>query len=314
MYKLLFVGIPATVRCLTMGKDIFRYCGRLFTSDELTVISHIIGAADRPNRAEVSRRVCRQLSWLRPNGELKAMSCRVALLKMHRDGLLQLPAPNNGNGNGKLLRYHVPEKAEPALTEPLKNLLPLAVKVVVSSAQSRCWNNLMACHHYLGYVPLPGAQVRYLIYGQQGQLLSALGFGAAAWKIADRDNWIGWDAATRARNLNYIVNNNRFLIIPHVQVGNLASKILAIAARRIADDWEKLYGYRVFLLETFVECDRFRGTCYRAANWQCLGKTQGRGKMDRYNKYELPVKGIYVYPLTKEWKGKLLNAPSPNYA
>ena len=238
----------------------------------------------------------------------------MALLKMHRDGLLKLPAPSNGNGNGRWVRHHVAAKTEVALTLPLKQLVPLTLEVVAGPTQSQCWNNLMACHHYLGYVPLPGAQVRYLIYSQHQQLLAALGFGAAAWKIAHRDNWIGWNAEIRSHNLNYIVNNNRFLVLPHVNVRNLASKILAIVAHRIADDWQKRYGYRVFLMETFVECDRFRGTCYRAANWQFLGKTRGRGKMDRYSRYELPVKDIYVYPLIKEWKNKLLNASSPNHA
>lgn len=172
----------------------------------------------------------------------------------------------------------------------------------------------MAGHHYLGYVPLPGAQVRYLIYSQHQQLLAALGFGAAAWKIADRDNCIGWDAKIRSRNLNYIINNNRFLILPHVNVRNLASKILATIARRIADDWLQRYGYPVVLMETFVESDRFKGTCYRDANWMCIGKTRGRGKMDRYRKYELPIKDIYIYPLTKKWKEKLLKAYSQNHA
>ena len=297
-----------------MGKDVFRYCGRSFTKDELVTIHQIIAAVDRPNRAEIARRVCRQLSWLRPNGQLKAMSCRVALLKMHRDGLLKLPVPINGNGNGRWLRHHMVHQAEVAFTKPLKQLVPLNVEVVASPTQSKFWNNLMACHHYLGYVPLPGAQVRYLIYSQDQQLLAALGFGAAAWKIADRDNWIGWDAEIRSRNLNYIVNNNRFLILPHVNVPNLASKILAIIASRIADDWRERYGYPVVLMETFVQCDRFKGTCYRAANWLAIGKTSGRGKMDRYRKYQLPIKDIYIYPLTKEWKEKLLKASSPNHA
>ena len=297
-----------------MGEETIHYCGRPFIADELATIDEIIAAADRPNRAEIARRVCRQLAWLRPNGELKTMSCRVALLKMHRDGLLQLPRPSNGNGNGKWLRHRQAPKNEVVLAKPLKELLPLVVKVVDNHAQSQCWNNLMACHHYLGYVPLPGAQLRYLIYARQGQLLSALGFGAAAWKIADRDNWIGWDAATRSRNLNYIANNNRYLIVPHVQVPNLASKILALIARRIGDDWHARYGYRLYLLETFVECDRFKGTCYRAANWQYLGRTCGRGKMDRYNTCKLPLKDIYIYPLMLNWKNALLQSPSPNYA
>lgn len=284
-----------------MGKQTLRYCGRSFSQAELMKIGQIIDAADRPNRAEIARRVCRQLSWVRPNGELKVMSCRVALLKMHRDRLLQLPEPRNGNGNGKWLRHTQAPQTENMLRELIAKVLPLTVKVVDSQCESQCWNTMMASYHYLGYVPLPGAQLRYLIYTQQ-QLVAALGFGAAAWKIADRDKWIGWDSLTRSQNLNYIANNNRFLILPHVQVHNLASNILALIARRIADDWLIRYGYRIYLLETFVESGRFNGICYRAANWMCLGRTRGRGKNDRYNTCKLPIKNIYIYPVTKNWK------------
>jgi hypothetical protein len=297
-----------------MIEQTYRYCGREFLATELDQIRAIIAAPDQPRRAEIARRVCRQLSWYRPNGELKAMSCRVALLKMHRDSLILLPKPRGGNGNGRIRRHLDPGEVAAAITRPLAELLPLRIDRVVEKDQSREWNEQIARHHYLGYVPLPGAQLRYLVHARDGRLLSALGFAAAAWKMAARDRWIGWDAGKREANLNYIVNNNRFLILPHVQVANLASKILGEISRRIGADWEREYGYRVYLLETLVERERFHGTSYRAANWQCLGQTQGRGKLDRLHAHAVPVKDIWVYPLHRHWRDAVLALPSPNAA
>jgi len=299
---------------MAMPEPSQRYCGRVFSAAELDQIRAIIAADDQPNRAEIARRVCRQLSWYRPNGDLKAMSCRVVLLKMHRDELVQLPAPGNSNGNGRIPRHVEPGEPLPAITAVLASLLPLRIERVVKSEQSRQWNAQIARHHYLGYVPLPGAQQRYLVYASDGRLLACLGFAAAAWKMAPRDRWIGWDAAKRATNLNYIVNNNRFLILPHVTVANLASKILGQLSRRIGSDWEESYGYRVYLLETLVERERFHGTSYRAANWQCLGQTQGRGKLDRKHAHSVPVKDIWAYPLHRRWRDAVLTLPSPNVA
>ncbi len=160
----------------------------------------------------------------------------------------------------------------------------------------RLWNEYIDRYHYLGYQPLPGAQLRYFAHAQDG-LLALMGFGAAAWKTAPRDTFIGWTAHQRETRLHLIVNNARFLILPWVRSKNLASKLLGLAARRLPADWHSRYGYRPVLLETFVEKQRFTGTCYRAANWSCLGDTQGRSKLDTAHAHAVPVKSVWVFPL-----------------
>jgi len=277
----------------------YRYCSRLFDETEIEQIRRISAADDQPSRAEISRRVCQQFHWLRPNGKLKDMSCRVALLRMQHDGLITLPPPANGNGNGKI---RVPLTDLSVQGAPIigsaGQLSDLQLQGVFTSKQSRLWNELIARYHYLGYTPLPGAQYRYLIT-DGNRPLAAIGFGAAAWKMAPRDRWIGWTASTREANLMYVANNNRFLILPWVRIKNLASKILAITTKQLRLDWPRRYGHHLSLLETLVETERFAGTSYKAANWQYLGKTKGRGKLPRPNQQPLPIKDIYVYPLVK---------------
>ena len=162
--------------------------------------------------------------------------------------------------------------------------------------ESHLWNEYIQRYHYLGYQPLPGAQMRYLAQAH-GQVLALLGFGAAAWKVAPRDRWIGWSPAQRQQSLHLLVQNARFLILPWITCPNLASKLLAMAARRLPEDWAERYSYRPVLLETFVERQRFVGTCYRAANWIHVGQTQGRGKLDSHHQAKLAVKDIWLYPL-----------------
>jgi len=174
---------------------------------------------------------------------------------------------------------------------------------------TRLWNELVARYHCLGYSPLPGAQMRYFIQAR-GQILGLFGFGAAAWTCQPRDTFIGWDHNTRRANLHLVVGNARFLILPCVRVPHLASAALGRLARRLPADWEALYGYRPALLETFVEADRFRGTSYRAANWICVGQTQGRGKLGRFKQFSLPVKHVYVYALTPDFRIRLGSGPA----
>jgi hypothetical protein len=175
---------------------------------------------------------------------------------------------------------------------------------VVERTDSALWNEYIDRYHYLGYKPLPGAQLRYFAYAGE-RLVGLLGFGAAAWKSGPRDEWIGWSRAQRHRNLPGVVNNARFLILPWVRVSSLASKLLAMAARVLPAHWEGRYGYRAVLLETFVESERFAGTCYRAANWTCVGWTQGRGKLGDHRLGQVPVKAVWVYPLAKDFRARL---------
>ncbi len=283
-----------------------RYCGRNFTAAEIEIISSIIATPDHPMRTEISRRVCREIGWYRPNGQLKDMSCRVALLRMQRDGLIRLPPPRNGNGNGNTCIKLGPRSAPGSELSGRVDNYRFDIEIVESCQQSQLWNEYIARYHYLGYTPLPGAQIRYLVRTDH-KILAVLGFGAAAWKMAPRDHWVGWTATQRQCRLPFIANNSRFLILPWVRVKNLASAVLGAVARRIADDWKMRYHHPVYMLETLVETERFAGTCYRAANWLHLGRTQGRGKLDRTHRQALPVKDIYVYPLTKNFREELTN-------
>jgi hypothetical protein len=280
-------------------------CGRGFNAIEMVVIRNIVEIANPPLRAHIAREVCEKLDWRNAKGELKAMSCRVALLRMHRRGEIELPAPRNGNGNGKpLSRQKVILPQQQALECSVNELTNLELVCVDSRKESALWNGLIDRYHYLGYTPLPGAQLRYLIRSDEG-LLGAIGWGAAAWKVAPRDQWIGWSREGRESQLNKIVNNARFLILPWIRCHNLASKVLALSERRVLIDYDERYGVKPVLLETFVEQGRFRGTCYRAANWLHLGQTQGRGKCDRDNRARLPIKDLYLKPLSKGFRAQL---------
>jgi hypothetical protein len=289
-----------------MGEQIpEKLCGRPLSAADMETIRREIRLADPPIRSEIARRVCRALAWTNALGQPKLMSCRVGLLRLHRSGLIELPAPTGSNGNGRPLR-HAPKQwpEEVPLHGSVGELSGLRLELVADKAVSRLWNGLIDRYHYLGYTPLPGAQIRYLIEYDQG-LLGALGFGAAAWKVAARDRWIGWEAAVREAHLGRVLNNARFLLLPWVRVKNLASKVLALSARQVADDFAARYGERPVLLETFVEIPRFRATCYRAANWRYLGETTGRGKGERTHRAVLPRKGVYVYPLRADFRREL---------
>jgi uncharacterized protein DUF4338 len=283
-----------------------KYCGREFTSEELKRIQCLAGEP-KMTRQALSLQICKEFKWCKFDGSLKDMSCRVALLRMQKDNLVQLPLPTRRNGNSKrgIIRT---AKTEPQmlLCTPVNKLRNVRLELVSNKSDSKLWNEYIDRYHYLGYKTLPGAQLRYFARSDEG-LLALFGFGAAAWKTAPRDNFIGWMPSIREERLHLIVNNARFLILPWIQSKHLASKLLGLVARRIANDWHNRYGYRPILLETFVEKDRFLGTCYRAANWIFLGDTQGRGKLDRTNTYSLPVKSVWVFPLSQHFR-KILTA------
>ncbi len=288
-----------------MSNQDFVYCGRVFSAQQMAWIGKLIESEPSMNRACLSRVVCQEIGWLRPDGRLKDMSCRVAMLRMERDGLISLPAPLKGNRNGRIRpRLTAASDLQANISLGAGALGELSFKPVNTPKDSSFWNELIERYHYLGYKPLPGAQMRYLVFGG-GHLLAVLGFGAAAWALAPRDQFIGWTAEQRKLNLHLVVNNARFLILPWVKSKNLASRILAGIARQLASDWKNRYGYSPVLLETFVQQDRFKGTCYRASNWHHAGQTKGRGKLDRANLNPLPIKEIYLYPLDKRFRKKL---------
>jgi hypothetical protein len=282
-----------------------RLCGRAFTAADLQRIRCEVGRANPPQRSEIARRGCRALDWTDALGRPKLMSARVGLLRLHRAGLIELPPPSRGNGNGRGLVRGPEVWPEPLpVVGTVGQLSGLRLEAVIDQRASRLWNGLIARYHYLGYTPLPGAQLRYLIGCEHG-VLGAIGFGAAAWKVAVRDRWIGWERSAREAYLGRVLNNARFLLLPWVQVRNLASKVLSLAAARVAEDFPARYGQRVVLLETFVQLPRHQGTCYRAANWHYLGETAGRGKCDRTHRAALPRKAVYVYPLAADFRAAL---------
>ena len=282
-----------------------RYCGRHFEPAEIELIGELL-KTPQINRARLSRAVCERLNWRRDNGGLKDMSCRVALLRMQADGLIALPPPRNA----KPVAYRSYPHIEQAVLAPSRlpdiDLATLRVDLVLNKADSLLWNAYIQRHHYLGHQLMPGAQLRYFVRAA-GHIVAALGFGASAWKVKPRDQLIGWTRDQRQRNLHLIVNNARFLILPWIRCKNLASRILALISRRLPADWHARYAYRPLLLETFVEKPRFTGTCYKAANWQHLGDTQGRGKLDTQHRNAQPIKSIWVYPLVRNFQRQLCN-------
>jgi hypothetical protein len=219
---------------------------------------------------------------------------------MQADGLFTLPAPRNA----KPVSYQQYSDIERAVLEPLSiptvNLAQLSVDLVSNKRDSLLWNAYIQRHHYLGHQLMPGAQLRYFVR-TEGHIIAALSFGASAWKVKPRDSLIGWTSVQRRRNLHLIVNNARFLILPWINCKNLASRILALISHRLTEDWHARYAYRPVLLETFVEKPRFAGTCYKAANWQYLGDTQGRGKLDTLHRKTQPIKSIWIYPLARDF-------------
>lgn len=283
-----------------------RYCGRDFSFEELEKIRTLIANNPGFTRAKLSREVCRVFQWLKPDGKLKEMSCRVAMLRMDKDGLIRLPAPTYIKKSGKKITITTATDPQRMIVCTVNHLPKLHLQLV-TKATSFLWNEYIERYHYLGYTPLPGAQLRYFIRAGE-QIVALTGFGAAAWQTAPRDGFIGWNHDQRKKNLHLIVNNARFLILPWVQSKNLASKILSLTTRHVPDDWEARYNVRPVLMESFVQKDRFAGTCYRAANWILCGETKGRGKLGVAGKISVPIKDVWVYPLEKRFKYLLKNS------
>ncbi len=282
---------------------IHRYCGRDFHVDEIALIRRLIAEDPDRTRAELSRLTCRALAWYKADGGLKEMSARVAMLRMQADGLIELPPPRCKRPDATITITSRTDSGQP-IRKPARALMPLILRRVQKKQDSRLWNEYIQRYHYLGHKPLPGAQIRYILFSQE-QPIALLGFGAAAWQTAPRDRYIGWSHEQRKRNLPLIVNNARFLILPWIQSKNLASLLLAKVARVLPGHWQEIYGYCPVLLETFVEKPRFHGTCYNAANWVYLGQTKGRGKLGPAGRQSVPIKDLWVYPLDRRFRDVL---------
>jgi len=280
-----------------------RLCGQPFSHAQLNRIVQVFEAHPNGHRAELARQTCQRLGWMDCRGRPKLMSARVALLRLHRAGWIELPPPRNGNGNGGEWTAPASEDCSPSRAR-IEQVDAFDLVPISPVRQSRQWNDLIARHHYLGFSPMAGAQLRYLVSSPHGEL-GAVSFGAAAWKVRDRDQWIGWSEDTRIQQLHRVINNARFLILPWVRCPNLGSRILSRCARQVPEDFQQRYGYRPVLFETFVERDRFSGTVYRASNWHCVGQTTGRGKLDPTHQAALPRKTVWLYPLVKDWRRQL---------
>jgi hypothetical protein len=271
-----------------------------------TIIARIQESIDRSpdlSRVKLSRRICEQLKWRSRNGRLKEMSCRVALLKLHRRGSIRLPEVAPFPARRRNVEKVADKRTQPGVSGTLKEFQPVDLIRIdrAGTTESGVWKDLMDRHHYLGSGPLCGAQIRYLIRSPKQGWLGGLAFSAAAWRVEARDSWIGWDKEGREQNLNQVVDNSRFLILPHVHVPHLASHVLGLALQRLRSDWRGRYGYEPLLVETFIEAERFGGTCYRASNFIEVGKTQGRGRQDGDNHRKLPIKRVLMYA----WSGQV---------
>lgn len=285
--------------------------GHRFTDAIIKRIEQTIASDPRISRRQLSRQVCEWMQLRSRNGNLQEMSCRAALLKLHRRGRLQLPpavSPAVFSSQPRVSEAELQDCAE--LDCSLSQLGPVELVLVGSrySRHSKLWRALMQRYHPLGAGPLCGAQLRYLIRSPRHGWLGGLSFSAAAWRVKARDGWIGWSDAARRQQLNKVVCNSRFLILPQVRVKNLASHVLGLSAKGLCADWRQRYGYEPLLLETFVDRSRYRGICYRAANWQHVGRTQGRGRQDRQHRFCVGEKDVYVYALGQDVRRQLCAA------
>ncbi|MFP3976251.1 MAG: Druantia anti-phage system protein DruA [Dehalococcoidia bacterium] len=278
--------------------------GREITQDDIGLIRHLIENNPSQHRTQLSKELCLLWNWRTPNGQIKDMACRTLLLKLEQRGHITLPGKRTpGGGSRKVPVPFAPHKTSPIICS-LSDLEPITIQLAEGGDLLNLFQCLFTRYHYLGFNTV-GENMKYLVFDREQNPLACLLFGSAAWKCGPRDDFIGWDAEGRKANLKFVTNNMRFLILPWVVVPHLASHILGRVAKRISDDWIKKYGHPIYLLETFVERDRFRGTCYQAANWICAGQTKGRSRNDRHATLKVPVKDIYLYPLVKGFRNVL---------
>lgn len=291
------------------------FCGRPLSSEELTLIQNIAKDFSRLGRNEIANTVCELLQMYRPTGKLKTVECRAFLETLEADGFLNLP-PLRSQRRGE--RKPPPPTPLGVFGTPLEGALkefqPLQLESVSSQADQDLWREWMQRYHYLGYRIPFGAHLSYFVQvmAPQSVRVGALQFSSPAWRMAGREQWIGWSDQDRRRNLQQIVSNSRFLILPWVRIRNLASSTLALAARRLPDDWQKSYRIRPVLLETLVDTTRFAGTCYRAANWIEVGRTTGRGRQDRdHQRHDAAPKTIFLLPLAADARSRLCAEVAP---
>jgi hypothetical protein len=289
--------------------------GRKLEAGDLQCIRELIEAHRDWNRTKLSQHIAQDWQWRNDAGRLKDMACRTMLLKLEQKGLICLPArqrPSNNRcawrpGPLPISQYPSPSPIESRLS----TLEPLSIVPAQSPEELALFDWLLWRYHYLPYSGAVGENIKYLAFDGSARPLACLLYGAAAWKLSIRDQFIGWSKEQREANLGYLANNLRFLILPWVRVKNLASYLLSASLSVLCAHWQGKYGHPIYLVETFVECERFRGTCYRAANWLWLGQTQGRGRNDRLRQLRVPIKDIYVRALCADFRQRLTQSRTP---
>jgi Domain of unknown function (DUF4338) len=290
--------------------EILRFRGLSVGEAEIAFVRDLIAAHPQASRRRLSALLCEAWNWRQPNGQLKDMLCRSLMLLLHRQGHITLPAKRKETINNVVARRTRPTQPTlplemPALAMSLKELGPVEILSVRRTAREDLFEQLMREHHYLGYTQPVGEHLKYVIYAR-GQLVAAMAWASSTPNVAHRDRFVGWTKEQCAHNIHLVAYNTRYLILPWVMVRGLASHLLGKIARRISRDWQQLYGHPLYLLETFVDPERFAGTSYLAANWIYLGLTTGRGKNDLTNKINRSRKKHLVYPLQKDWRQKLV--------
>jgi hypothetical protein len=278
--------------------------GRSITTGEIALIRGLMAEHRDWGRTRLSEELCHRWDWRNGQGRMKDMAVRSLLLKLERRGFIELP-PRKRRSTNHFQNRDLPPATPPAapIRGSLADLRPLRASIAgPGSNDLRLFKSLLAGHHYLGHRNTVGENLRYVIRDRQDRPVACLLFGSAAWKCADRDGFLGWNRDDRRRNLQYVTNNTRFLILPWVRVPHLASYVLGLVSRRIRGDWREKYGHPVHAMETFVDRSRFKGICYRAANWIHVGQTQGRTRNDRDRAIRAPIKDVWLYPLVPDFR------------
>lgn len=283
-----------------------KYRGREVTDADVAMIRQLIDAHPALSRRGLSQKLCEVWNWVQPNGQPRDMVCRGLMLALHRAGHIELPPPQKTPRNPLAQRSQplVIEIERTPLRDSLRGLGPLQIEQVRRTGREALFKSLIQQHHYLGYTQPVGAHLKYLV-SAQSQPIACLAWSSAVRHLGCRDRFIGWSAEARRRNIHQIAYNLRFLILPWVEVPHLASHLLGRMARLLPEDWQRIYGHPVYFLETFVDPQRFRGTCYRAANWIVLGQTTGRGKADQTHRPNRPIKEVLGYPLCRRFRERL---------
>ena len=285
--------------------ELLRYRKRIITSDDIRYIRQLIADNPHISRTALSQKICRDWNWVQDNGYLKDMVCRSLMLLLEREGHITLPirkcVPHNPLAQRKPPKKIVIDQTP--IRGSLADLAPIILQQVRKTEWEAIFNSLIEQHHYLGYTQPVGEHLKYIFFSNK-RPVACLSFSSAPYWIDCRDRFIGWGPQAREKNRHLLAYNNRYLILPWVHVPNLASHLLSLCARQINSDWLKLYHHPVFWLETFVDTERFKGTCFKAANWQFLGLTKGTGKNDKL-KRRLSIKAMYGYPLVPNFRETL---------